>query len=89
MQGGGNIRASMGGGAHFADEEESKYAVNGNGTYGDKTPLIEPSPAHAMDVSIAQIAGTIEADEKARLKKLIFRATRGKALTFFYDFSLP
>jgi hypothetical protein len=23
------------------------------------------------------------------LKKLIFRATRGKALTFFYDFSLP
>ena len=39
-----------------------------------------------MDVAISQIAGTIESDEKARLKKLIFRATRAKALTFFYDF---
>lgn len=48
-------------------------------------PLIDEGGA-VMDVSIAQIAGTIEADEKARLKKLIFRATRGKALTFFYDF---
>ena len=41
-----------------------------------------------MDVAISQIAGTIEGEEKDRLKKLIFRATRGKALTFFYDFSL-
>jgi len=39
-----------------------------------------------MDVAISQIAGTIESEEKPRLKKLIFRATRGKALTFFYDF---
>ena len=41
-----------------------------------------------MDVAISQIAGTIESEEKARLKKLIFRATRGKALTFFYDFKV-
>lgn len=41
------------------------------------------------DVSIAHIAGTIEVDEKVRLKKLLFRATRGKALTFFQDFEVP
>ena len=35
---------------------------------------------------ITHIAGTIEVDEKARLKKLLFRATRGKALTFFKDY---
>jgi vacuolar-type H+-ATPase subunit I/STV1 len=40
-------------------------------------------------VNIAHIAGTIEVEEKARLKKLLFRATRGKALTFFEDFELP
>jgi hypothetical protein len=27
-------------------------------------------------------------DEKARLKKLLFRATRGKALTFFSDYEI-
>jgi len=27
--------------------------------------------------------------KKPRLKKLIFRATRGKALTFFYDYEVP
>lgn len=42
-----------------------------------------------MQVNIAHIAGTIEVEEKARLKKLLFRATRGKALTFFDDFELP
>lgn len=38
-----------------------------------------------LSVAITQIAGTIETDEKARLKKLLFRSTRGKALTYFYD----
>lgn len=40
------------------------------------------------NIYISHIAGTIEVDEKARLKKLLFRATRGKALTFFQDFEL-
>jgi hypothetical protein len=52
----------------------------------EKVPLME---AAGGDISIAHIAGTIEVDEKARLKKLLFRATRGKALTFFQDFELP
>ena len=28
-------------------------------------------------------------EEQARLKKLIFRATRGKALTYFRQFHIP
>jgi len=41
------------------------------------------------DISIAYIAGTIEIEEKDRLKKLLFRATRGKALSYFREFELP
>jgi len=43
---------------------------------------------NANNILISHIAGTIEVDEKDRLKKLLFRATRGKALTFFHDFEL-
>ena len=50
----------------------------------EKAPLLENSD----NVFISHIAGTIEVDEKARLKKLLFRATRGKALTFFKDFEV-
>lgn len=91
--GGANIRGSVHGGAHIADDEEDKqdrqhYSLNpdlrGN---SEKVPLIEEGAAGA--VHIAHIAGTIEVDEKARLKKLLFRATRGKALTFFDDFEVP
>lgn len=39
-----------------------------------------------QSVFITHIAGTIDVDEKERLKKLLFRATRGKALTHFADF---
>ena len=51
----------------------------------EKIPLM----AEAGDIMIAHVAGTIEVDERPRLKKLLFRATRGKALTFFEDFELP
>ena len=37
---------------------------------------------------ITHIAGTIDTDEKERLKKLLFRATRGKALTYFQEFEI-
>lgn len=57
-------------------------SVNGgNGTKGaavaDEAPLLG---------EIQFISGTIKAEEQERLKKLIFRSTRGKALTFFNDF---
>lgn len=41
------------------------------------------------EVNISHIAGTIELEEQPRLKKLIFRATRGKALTYFKEYTLP
>lgn len=37
---------------------------------------------------MSHIAGTIEAEEKARLKKLLFRATRGKALIYYQDYQV-
>lgn len=58
----------------------------------DSVQEIEKAPLMGMmdgeGVRISHIAGTIEADEKDRLKRLLFRATRGKALTFFEDFNI-
>jgi V-type H+-transporting ATPase subunit a len=36
-------------------------------------------------VAISYMAGTIAKDESLRFKKMVFRATRGKALTYFRD----
>ncbi len=44
-------------------------------------PLME-----GAEVNVAYVAGVIEQVEKDRFKKLMFRATRGKALTTFRDF---
>lgn len=54
----------------------------------ESAPLIASIPREGDEygVHISHIAGTIEVDEKDRLKKLLFRATRGKALTYFSDF---
>ena len=51
----------------------------------ERAPLVQ-YPDDMGGVRITHIAGTIDVDEKDRLKKLLFRATRGKALTFFSDF---
>jgi hypothetical protein len=48
----------------------------------ERVPLIEGG-----DVSISYIAGTLEMEDRPRLKKLLFRATRGKALTYFREYS--
>lgn len=44
-------------------------------------PLME-----GAEVNVAYVAGVIDQEEKDRFKKLMFRATRGKALTTFRDF---
>mmetsp|Transcript_14559 Transcript_14559/g.14190 ORF Transcript_14559/g.14190 Transcript_14559/m.14190 type:complete len:116 (+) Transcript_14559:387-734(+) len=84
MQGGHAISA-------FQDsslmEEEKMGGIN-------DTRLNETKIKHGethMDggVSIAYVAGTIEMEEKERLKKLVFRVTRGKALTYFREFDVP
>jgi hypothetical protein len=50
----------------------------------DRVPLLESAVEAGSDgVKITHLAGTIEVEDKDRLKKLLFRATRGKALTFF------
>lgn len=59
--------------------------MSGDQRMSEKIPLM----ADASDIMIAHVAGTIEVDEKPRLKKLLFRATRGKALTYFKEFALP
>lgn len=75
---GGNVRSSVHGGL---DVEEAKgTSINSV----ERSPLLE----NTDNVYITHIAGTIEVDEKARLKKLLFRATRGKALTFFKDYEV-
>lgn len=40
----------------------------------------------SQNIYFSHIAGTINADEKDRMKRLLFRATRGKALTYFSDY---
>lgn len=82
IQQGQDVRASMHGGLHptglqnhsVSDDEKSQPLIGGRGEDGN--------------VFITHIAGTIETTEKERLKKLLFRATRGKALTYFYDFEV-
>ena len=40
-------------------------------------------------ISIGHIAGTIHVDEVDRMKRMIFRATRGKALSYFKEIKTP
>ena len=40
-------------------------------------------------IKVSNIIGTINMTEKERFKKLVFRATRGNALTHFKDFEKP
>lgn len=90
---GGQVRASMHGGI---DEEQKYNAYSLNNPLDDNNRLSDRHSEKQLlmqevggDVSIAYIAGTIEVEETIRLKKLLFRATRGKALTKFSPFDLP
>ncbi len=81
---GGQVRQSMhvAGGKDAEMSGASSINKNDKGSDGsdERVPLMDG------DVFIAHIAGTIEVEEKDRLKKLLFRATRGKALTIFEDY---
>ena len=75
----------LNGSDHESEAQYRQHSLN----YEDErnVPLLQNNAGglEGMGVSIAHIAGTIESDEKARLKKLLFRATRGKALTYFQE----
>ncbi len=66
-----------------ADEGSALGSLNGEGR--TSTPLM----AESAGIAVGHIAGTIAKEEEYRFKKLIFRATRGNALTYFDDFDQP
>ena len=76
--GGTDVRASVHGGLRM----EKGFSLN------DDEDLQQPLIGDDQGVFITHVAGTIDADEKERLKKLLFRATRGKALTYFNDYEV-
>lgn len=45
-------------------------------------PLVDGS-----EIAFVHVAGTIDQVDKEKFKKLIFRATRGLALTYLVDFN--
>jgi hypothetical protein len=47
-----------------------------------ENPVNEP----LIDSTLQFIAGTVKHDEMERMKKMLFRITRGKALTHFKSF---
>lgn len=70
-------------------QDEEVKGTGGHGSVSINSVEKQPLLGNADDnVFITNVAGTIEVDEKARLKKLLFRATRGKALTFFQDYNI-
>lgn len=50
-----------------------------------KVPLIGQVNQALGMVAISYMAGTILKDEMLRFKRMVFRATRGKALSYFED----
>jgi V-type H+-transporting ATPase subunit a len=64
---------------------EEAAAVSLNHEKEDKELLMSGN----ANISVGHIAGTINRDEEMRFKKLIFRATRGNALTYFESFNQP
>ena len=80
LQGGAvDVKASMHGGLRI----EKGFSLNDDEDL--QQPLIGDDQG---GVFITHVAGTIEAEEKERLKKLLFRVTRGKALTYFTDYEV-
>ena len=49
----------------------------------ERVPLIEQKAASPMMVSFSCMAGTITKEDQMRFKRMIFRASRGRALTYF------
>ena len=83
--GGGNVKASVHGGLNYKgslnyDDEHASVPLVNNG-------MSKEIPSDGMEgISITHVAGTIDANEKDRMKRLLYRITRGKALTYFNDF---
>ena len=68
------------------EENESKEILLRE---GDKELEAREELLGNIGLNIAHLAGTIFQSEKERLQRLIFRATRGTALTYFQDIEQP
>lgn len=66
----------------------AKVVPSINAVKEEKIPLIDHYSAANRElgmVAISYMAGTILKEESMRFKQMVFRATRGKALTYFRD----
>lgn len=64
----------------------SHNPTSGGGRGHDPDELGGYSGIASGGVNIAFVAGTIRGGEQERMNRMIFRVTRGKALTFFKEF---
>lgn len=60
-------------------------AVNKDQLKEERVPLIREKVALPGMVSISYMAGTISKDDEMKFKRMIFRASRGRALSYFRD----
>lgn len=66
----------------------SGFGLSGLG-YGDYSSNVKTESAEQVlegGVNIAFVAGTVRGGEQDRMNRMIFRVTRGKALTYFKEF---
>lgn len=51
----------------------------------ERVPLIAEKVAIPGMISISYMAGTVQKEDELKFKRMIFRATRGRALSYFHD----
>ena len=56
---------------------------------GDQLFEVREELLGRVELNISHLAGTIHQTEKERMRRLIFRSTRGTALTYFQDIEQP
>lgn len=77
LEGAGNRGSKNGAGAMMGATQKNEAPQR-----EQIVPLLSSIPGH---VSINYMMGTISKDEQFRFKKMLFRATRGKAIVYFDD----
>ena len=70
----GSIRRSIGGSPEMEELKQD-----------NPFPRVNPMDSSFREISIRYIAGTINTEETMRFKRLLFRASRGKVLSYFED----
>ena len=80
---GGDVEGGPGRSRQTSNRSARK-AINDVGTTAERQGLIADDDDKSINID--QIAGVVETDEIPRLKKLIFRATKGKAYMYAQQF---